>query len=156
MNRARIVGLILSGAAVCLLLSLAAGCGERPKQVVQAKDTKETKETPETKNTSETGKTPPTKKDDSEEAEIRAERAKLSPEDRKLADAQEWCANQVDERLGSMGVPLKVMVKEKEGKDHTVFVCCKNCQKDVLADPAKTLATVEELKAKKRAEAEKK
>jgi hypothetical protein len=87
---------------------------------------------------------------DSHEAEVKAERDKLSPEDRALVDAQEWCAVSTDERLGSMGPPLKVMVK-----DQPVFICCKGCQRKALADPDKTLATVAELKAKAKAEREK-
>jgi hypothetical protein len=75
--------------------------------------------------------------------EIKAARDKLSPDDRKLVDAQEFCAVQTDSRLGEMGVPVKVMVK-----DQLVFLCCKSCQKKALADPAKTLASVEELKIK--------
>jgi hypothetical protein len=85
------------------------------------------------------------------DAAIKAERAKLSPEDRALVEAQEWCANETEERLGAMGPPVKVMVKDKP-----VFVCCDSCQKSVLADPDKTLAKVEELKAKKKSETEKK
>jgi len=42
-----------------------------------------------------------------------------------------------------MGVPVKVMVK-----DQPVFLCCKGCQKEALADPDKTLARVKELRAK--------
>ena len=85
------------------------------------------------------------------DAAIKAERAKLTPEDRALVEAQEWCANQTDERLGAMGPPVKVMVKDKP-----VFVCCDDCKKAVQADPDKTLAKVEELKTKKKAETEKK
>jgi hypothetical protein len=82
-----------------------------------------------------------------EEAEIRAERDKLSPEDRKLVDAQELCPIQ-EERLGAMGKPLKVTVKDKDGKEQAVFVCCKGCVKDVEKNPEKALAKVAELKAK--------
>jgi hypothetical protein len=78
-----------------------------------------------------------------DEAAVRANLDKLSPEDRKLAEAQRFCAIQDEERLGEMGVPLKVMVK-----DHPVFLCCKSCRKKALADPDKTLAKVKELKAK--------
>ncbi len=84
-------------------------------------------------------------------AEVKAERDKLSPEDRILVDAQEWCAINTTERLGSMGPPLKVMVK-----DQPVFICCKGCQKKALADPDKTLAAVAELKAKATAERDRK
>lgn len=75
--------------------------------------------------------------------EIQANLAKLDPADRKLAEAQVYCAVETDGKLGSMGVPFKVMVK-----DQPVFVCCKGCQKSALAEPDKTLATVAELKKK--------
>jgi hypothetical protein len=78
-----------------------------------------------------------------DEAKIKANLAKLSDDDRKLAEAQKWCAVETDDRLGSMGVPVKVMVK-----DQPVFLCCKGCVDKAKADPDKTLATVKELKAK--------
>lgn len=87
-----------------------------------------------------TTKAPPA---DASDAEIKAERDKLSPEDRSQVDAQEWCAVTTTEPLGSMGPPLKVTVK-----DQPVFLCCKGCQRKALADPDKTLATVAELKAR--------
>jgi hypothetical protein len=77
------------------------------------------------------------------DAKIKAERDKLSPEDRALVEAQEWCV-QSDERLGEMGPPIKIMIKDKP-----VFLCCDSCEKDAKADPDKTLAKVEELKKKK-------
>ena len=78
-----------------------------------------------------------------EEAEIRANLAQLSPEDRKLADAQKFCIIQQDNRLGAMDVPIKVMVKGQP-----VFVCCKGCVRRALNNPDQTLTRVEELKAK--------
>ena len=80
------------------------------------------------------------------EKEIKEARAMLSPEDRKLVDAQEWCPVMTDNRLGEMGVPYKLMVK-----DQPVFLCCKGCQRKALADPDKTLAKVEEFKKKVKA-----
>jgi hypothetical protein len=82
------------------------------------------------------------------DSKIQASLAKLSSEDRKLAEAQKWCAIEQENRLGDMGTPVKVMVK-----DQPVFLCCKSCQKRALADPDKTLAAVEELKAKAAADA---
>ncbi len=79
-------------------------------------------------------------------AKIQAERAKLSPEDQRLVAEQEFCAVNTKGRLGSMGAPVKVSVKGQP-----VFLCCKSCQKEALADPDKTLARVEELKAKVKA-----
>ena len=64
-----------------------------------------------------------------------------------LIDAQGWCAVSTEERLGSMGTPIKLEIKGQP-----VFLCCKGCQKTAEADPDKTLAKVEELKAKVKAE----
>ena len=52
---------------------------------------------------------------------ISANLAKLSPEDRALAEKQKTCPVS-DEALGSMGVPIKTKI---DGKD--VLVCCKGC-----------------------------
>jgi hypothetical protein len=82
--------------------------------------------------------------------DVAAERAKLSPADRALVDAQEWCVISDDERLGSMGPPIKLDIQGK-----TVFICCGGCRKKALADPAKTLAKLDELKAKAKAAAAK-
>ena len=95
----------------------------------------------------EANKPPPSAQD----AEVKVEREKLSPEDRALVDAQERCAVNTDSRLGSMGPPLKLTVK-----DQPVFICCKGCQKKALGDPDTTLATVAALKAKAKAEKDKK
>jgi hypothetical protein len=76
---------------------------------------------------------------------VKAEREKLSPEDRKLVDAQEWCVISNGNRLGVMGAPIKVMVK-----DQPVFLCCAGCKDAALKDADKTLAKLEELKAKKK------
>ena len=75
--------------------------------------------------------------------EVAAERAKLSPEDRALVEAQEWCVVQTDERLGSMGPPIKLDIKGQP-----VFICCKGCKKKAERDPDATLAKLAELKAK--------
>src|SRR5439155_496253 len=89
---------------------------------------------------------PDAKADDAANAAIAAERAKLSPEDRALAEAQEWCAVMPDDRLGCMDAPIKLMIKGQP-----VFLCCDGCKKKALADEDKTLAKVEELKAKAKA-----
>lgn len=71
---------------------------------------------------------------DADEADIRAKLAKLPADDRTLAEKQRFCPVN-DERLGSMGVPLKMTV------DGTpVFVCCKGCDKQLLAQPKLMLA----------------
>lgn len=72
---------------------------------------------------------------------------KLPPEDRAAAEAQGYCAAEPENPLGTMGVPIKVMVK-----DQPVFVCCAGCEKRVLRDADATLAQVADLKAKVAAE----
>lgn len=79
--------------------------------------------------------------------EVVAERAKLSAEDRALVETQEWCVISSDERLGSMGTPIKLTIKGQP-----VFICCGGCKKKAESDPDKTLAKLEELKAKAKAE----
>ena len=79
--------------------------------------------------------------------EVAAVRAKLDPADRALVEAQEWCVISIDERLGSMGAPIKLDIKGQ-----TVFICCKGCKKKAEADPDRTLAKVAELKAKAKVE----
>ncbi|HBI46225.1 MAG TPA: hypothetical protein DDY78_25735, partial [Planctomycetales bacterium] len=77
------------------------------------------------------------------DADIKANLAKLAPEDRKLAEEQKFCVVQSDTPLGAVGVPVKIMVKGQP-----VFLCCKTCVKEAQADPDKTLAKLKELKAK--------
>jgi hypothetical protein len=77
------------------------------------------------------------------QARIKAALAGLPEEDRKLAEEQKFCAVEQENRLGSMGRPVKVMVK-----DQPVFLCCKGCTEAALKDPDKTLAAVKELKAR--------
>jgi len=75
------------------------------------------------------------------EAKIKASLEQLDPADRKLAEEQKYCAVETENRLGSMGKPIKLTIK-----DQTVFLCCKGCEKQAKADPDKTLATVKKLK----------
>jgi hypothetical protein len=81
-------------------------------------------------------------KDSNETAAVTANLAKLSEEDRQLAEVQKLCPIS-GEPLGAMGVPLKLT-----SKDQPVFLCCKGCQTEALADAEKTLAKVNELKKK--------
>lgn len=66
----------------------------------------------------------------------------LSPEDRKEAEDQRFCAVMKTSQLGSMGAPLKLDVKGQ-----LVFVCCAGCKSKALKNPDETLATVATLKA---------
>ncbi|HEY7326105.1 MAG TPA: hypothetical protein VH592_00590 [Gemmataceae bacterium] len=77
------------------------------------------------------------------EANIRASLAKLDPDDCELAEEQKFCPVKTENRLGSMGKPVKVIIKEQP-----VFLCCKGCEKQALADPDSTLARVEDLHIK--------
>jgi hypothetical protein len=81
------------------------------------------------------------------EASIRANLAKLPDKDRKLAEAQKYCAVDTDDRLGAMGVPVKILIQ-----DQAVFLCCKSCIDQAQKNPEKTLARVKELQAKAKAE----
>ena len=126
------------GAAVVAASLAVAGCGHRHSDSQSPGS-----------NTASTAAASAAKKIDTE-AEIQAARAALNPEDRALVEAQQSCAVMADSRLGSMGTPLKVMLK-----DQPVFVCCKGCVKKAEREADKTLARVAELKAKAKSEAPK-
>lgn len=76
-----------------------------------------------------------------EEAKIKAALARLPQRDRALAEAQKFCPIQKGSRLGSMGVPMKVMLLGQP-----VFLCCHGCENAALENPQQTLQKVEELK----------
>lgn len=73
---------------------------------------------------------------------IRQALAKLNEPDRLLAERQVYCPI-VKEHLGSMGPPVKVVIKGR-----TVFLCCKSCEKEAIAHPDETLKTIDSVKAK--------
>jgi Cu(I)/Ag(I) efflux system membrane fusion protein len=85
-----------------------------------------------------------------EEDRIRTGLAKLSASDRRLADAQRFCAIQTDNRLGSMGPPIKIMIENQP-----IFLCCAGCQKEAVDHPTQTLARAENMKAKVKSNKEK-
>lgn len=82
---------------------------------------------------------------DDGESDAASAMAKLSPEDRKEAEAQKYCAVMKTSLLGSMGAPLKLDVKGQP-----VFVCCAGCKSKAMKSPDETLATVAKLKAENR------
>jgi hypothetical protein len=88
----------------------------------------------------------PEQKSTSTGAKVRASLSKLSPEDRLLAEAQGNCPIQEGKLLGSMGTPVKVMIKGQP-----VFLCCNGCEEEAREHPDETLAKVEKLKAKGKA-----
>ncbi len=77
------------------------------------------------------------------ENEIDANLARLSVDDRAAARAQKFCAVEDSRRLGSLGMPFKVVL---EGQP--VFLCCDALERKALADSAKTLARARALRAK--------
>jgi multidrug efflux pump subunit AcrA (membrane-fusion protein) len=78
-----------------------------------------------------------------EKDKVQAELAKLAPDDRRLAEAQGYCPIRQVNRLGSMGKPVKIMIKGQP-----VFLCCQGCEEEALERPDQTLAKVEKLKTK--------
>jgi membrane fusion protein, copper/silver efflux system len=80
--------------------------------------------------------------DDAEEKKITTALAKLSKADQAIASAQKYCVVLQENRLGSMGTPVKVMI---EGQP--VFLCCSGCKKKALADAKASLSKAAELKA---------
>jgi hypothetical protein len=85
-----------------------------------------------------------------EEAKVKAALAKLTPEDRRAAEAQVFCAIDQDSPLGSMGPILKVMIKGQP-----VFLCCKGCESEAKSHPDDTFAKFEKLMARIKATAKK-
>jgi uncharacterized protein (TIGR02231 family) len=83
-----------------------------------------------------------------EAAKVKASLARLSPEDRQLAEAQAFCPVDQESALGINGPPLKMMIK-----DQPVFFCCKGCQSQARAHPDETLAMLEKLRARVKAAA---
>jgi len=81
----------------------------------------------------------PSTQQDEPDPKIRAALGKLSEADRKLAVAQRLCPVMDDSRLGSMDVPVKVMI---EGQ--AVFLCCEGCKDTAMEKPKETLARVKQ------------
>jgi hypothetical protein len=118
---------------VLALPLLFAGCtGEAPKGSVEKPDAMKSKGA---------GVNSPSMTRD-DESTARAALAKLSAEDRQLAEAQGVCPKS-GQPLGSMGVPIKVMLKGQP-----VFLCCEGCEDDARQHADQMLAKVEQLKAK--------
>jgi hypothetical protein len=72
--------------------------------------------------------------DNGQDAEIEANLAMLTPEQRQIAETQKTCPVS-GEPLGSMGVPIPVEVQGQ-----TVLVCCDGCDEQVKENPEKYLA----------------
>ncbi len=79
------------------------------------------------------------------EQKITAALAKLESDDRKLAEAQRFCAVLEKNRLGSMGPPVKLMI---DGQP--VFVCCSSCRETALKNPEQTVTKAKALSGGRR------
>ncbi len=75
------------------------------------------------------------------DAKVNQALAKLSDDDRKAAEKQQFCPILADSRLGAMGVPVKLVIENQP-----VFLCCDGCKKAAQDNPKETLATVKKLK----------
>lgn len=117
---------------VCLAL-LIAGCGT-PKS---AEGTKEGGNKSNTHQGHQHGSSSDSK---TEMEQMKAELAKLSPEDAASAEKQHICPVS-DKMLGSMGAPIKVSVNDRE-----IWICCAGCKQQVLKEPAKYLAKIDKAK----------
>ena len=80
--------------------------------------------------------------DNAADSEIRAELAKLSPQDRALAEKQKVCPV-TGEALGSMGVPYKVTLQGQ-----IVFLCCEGCEAKLRKNAEQYLAKLKNADAK--------
>lgn len=123
------------GFAFAALLVLLAGCGTAPDKPV-AKNP----DTPAQAKPADPAPAP------DREAKIAATLKKLSDDDRELAESQRFCAVQNKTRLGSMGLPPKIKIKNKEGEEVEVFLCCAGCEAEARKDEARTAARVAEMK----------
>lgn len=77
---------------------------------------------------------------DDETDAVREALSELPPADRVLAQKQRICPV-TDMPLGSMGTPIKVNVNGRP-----VFLCCEGCRESLLAEPAKYLAKLPEVR----------
>jgi YHS domain-containing protein len=69
---------------------------------------------------------------------MKAELAKLSPEDAASAEKQHMCPVS-GEMLGVMGAPKKVEVNGQQ-----VWICCEHCEEKLLANPDEYLAKLKQ------------
>jgi hypothetical protein len=102
------------------------GCGGKDKD--EKKDGDNTKK-------EESAKKDENASGETKEDKIKANLAKLSDEDRALAEKQKICPVG-DGPLGSMGAPYKVTL---DGGT-VVFLCCDGCEETLKGDPEKYLA----------------
>jgi uncharacterized protein (TIGR03000 family) len=78
-----------------------------------------------------------------DESKIKAALAELSAEDLQAAEKQRFCALQQESRLGSMGKPVKILVKGQP-----VFFCCGACASRAESKADEILAAVKKLQTR--------
>ena len=78
------------------------------------------------------------------DAKLRTALSSLSSKDREAVELQRFCPILTQNRLGSMGTPVKVNVGDED-----IFLCCEGCRDKVLSAPDKTLESVKQLRATK-------
>jgi hypothetical protein len=71
-----------------------------------------------------------------DQEKIEAALAKLTPEERALAEAQDMVCIVSNDPLGSMGSP--VLIKDVGG--HDFLICCAGCEEELRKDPDKYIA----------------
>ncbi len=127
--------LLISGFAVIAVAVWISGCSSKSSSKKSSSGAKSTSKS-ESKSDSHAGHNHGGGDDhsDADHAKIEKNLAKLSAEDRALAEKQKICPVTEDD-LGKMGKPIKLEIKGQ-----SVFICCKGCQKDFEADPDKFLA----------------
>lgn len=76
------------------------------------------------------------------DSDVSEELAKLSPDDRALAEKQKVCPV-TDAPLGSMGMPVKVTLKGR-----TVLLCCGGCEGKLNKNADKYLAKLDHTQTK--------
>lgn len=124
---------VFQSIAAALILGLgllAVGCGQRPEaHHAPEPEMKEEPAKPEARS--------------EKERKVEAARARLDPADLALVEEQDYCPVMPRQKLGSMGVPVKVMVKGQP-----LFLCCKGCKATAEEEPDETLKALADLKAK--------
>ncbi len=122
----------LNPAAGSIYIGGASGSAQRPSSTVRPS-------TPETPTVDDDGAT----SEEADRNQIEESLATLAPDDRKLAELQQFCVVLPKSRLGVMGPPVKLLIKGQP-----VFVCCEGCRAKALADPDATLNKAETLRSR--------
>jgi len=71
----------------------------------------------------------------------------LLPENERLAAETQAVCPVSEHGLGTlgMGMPYKITLKDADGKDQTIYLCCKGCEGQAMKDPVGTLAKLKTL-----------